>query len=286
MRAENCNLCADDLCEDCVGMTFEDGCNTCVENGVFNEDGACECIEDHIYNAEDHLCKMTCHPDCDTCTDIDIFSCSECSVGYYLQPDTTICLPSCPSGSTPVGTICELIPEYKACITFDHVRYTRDATGDEAITSKGGDTAGPDKESNDPMPIYLRGNWYDGVDDYTEIMGLHVHLNFTIEMWIRPAGPGTLFSINRNIHSSINDEDFIRLSYAGLENIKLLVASGDADRVDLSSSSTGIQYNDWHSVAFTISWDGLSTSNIVLYADGVQIKQDTAGYPLIDKAVY
>lgn len=182
---DNCNVCSDTLCEDCSGSTADEVvCITCVPNAEYNEDTeTCECLPDYTYLSEYHSCSLTCHPNCIVCDGTSDEDCSECDSGFYKQPGSSICKGTCPSGSikNDDDNTCDLIEDYQACIVFDKDRYSRIADGDSAITAYGGSTQfNQEIEPDDPKPIYLRGNYFDGVDDFMEVAGILVAPTHTI----------------------------------------------------------------------------------------------------------
>ena len=45
-------------------------------------------------------------------------------------------------------------------------------------------------------PIYLRGLWFNGHNQFVKLKDLILNPKFTMNYWIRPSGAGNLFSIN------------------------------------------------------------------------------------------
>jgi hypothetical protein len=82
-------------------------------------------------------------------------------------------------------------------VQFDHTYLEKSFTGDANISVIGGETV--EAEDDDPLPIYKRGAWFDGVDDFIKISGLVVSIEHTIELWIRTETEGGMvFSISKN----------------------------------------------------------------------------------------
>ena len=94
VRKVNCNLCADEACEDC--SSFESGCSRCIDF-AFKEEGLCHCDGGHLYVPRDHKCVGNCYQGCKECTDSTIHGCLICESGYYILKDSVFDLYSKPS---------------------------------------------------------------------------------------------------------------------------------------------------------------------------------------------
>jgi hypothetical protein len=85
------------------------------------------------------------------------------------------------------------------CAIFD--TKTLDKPVDNGVTVQLGAT--PTAEDDDPIPIYMRGAYFDGVNDFIRLFDLVINYEFTIEAWIRPNAPtdtySSIFSINRSV---------------------------------------------------------------------------------------
>jgi len=73
-------------------------------------------------------------------------------------------------------------------------------------------------------------------------------------MWIRPAGDGVLWSINRDQNANPGDEDLLTLLYES-QNIRLSIRNeSDLNSVDITSVDNKVTLDDWHQIAYTITW--------------------------------
>lgn len=118
MVAENCNVCTNEKCAVCPEW---EGCEECIENAEFRPEPDCQCIESYSYDSETNTCSQ-CHPACKECDLADDISCTSCNEGYYLVPDTSICMQHCPTGYTedPATATCiGETPDEVSCVIFN-----------------------------------------------------------------------------------------------------------------------------------------------------------------------
>ena len=74
---------------------------------MMNSDSSlCQCFENYEYDLIQHKCLLVCDVKCETCFDTTDTSCTGCTDGNYLWPDSSTCQGYCPSGTTEVGTEC------------------------------------------------------------------------------------------------------------------------------------------------------------------------------------
>jgi hypothetical protein len=147
-----------------------------------------------------------------------------------------------------LAATCDEIVDYEECVKFDKKQseYTTDT-----LSFRSGTLAEFD-DPNDPLPVYNRGLWFNGVS-YMEIGGLVLSHTFTIEMWIRPSGGETIFSSNKNLAEFPGDED--HLSYGINSTAFTLVVTKDRDTEYLSAvSDAPYEQRAWMNVAFTFEW--------------------------------
>jgi len=115
-------------------------CSECVENATLSLPNSCECNENYLYNALTHTCERICHPYCAECpSDVTNYRCTECNADHFMLPNTTICYDFCPNGLVEVGTTCEVIDPYEACVVFDNRFVEKNFTGDTNIRTQGGE---------------------------------------------------------------------------------------------------------------------------------------------------
>jgi hypothetical protein len=208
-----------------------------------------------------------------------------------LQPGSTICLQHCPTGyeedeenSACIG----VAPEEISCVKFDKSEcydwdYNPEDPSEFAVNYFGGLSATA-REGDEPIPIYLRGLWFDGVDDLLTVTGPNgfmLNHSFTIEIWIR------LFNQN-NFFSSYNAE----------------IASGQ--KLQLTGSGLKLQFNDreinetveedegslvegqWMNIAVTAEWlNDTKSTRLSLYTN-TDLKKNRVlnNYAIEDSADY
>lgn len=97
--------------------------------------------------------------------------------------------------------------------------------------------------------------YFDGLDDFMEVVGITVAPTHTVQMWIRPALDGVLWSINRDQNANAGDEDLLTLLYEA-QNIRLTIRDelDSSIRAEIESSGDFVTLNDWHQLAYTITW--------------------------------
>ena len=106
VRAEDCNLCYDRLCDSC--FNFDDGaeCYSCISDAGDNGLAPCACNDGFYFNDTTDMCE-TCHANCETCDQSEDDSykfCPTCNVGFFKQRASSsaiqTCLAFCPTGET------------------------------------------------------------------------------------------------------------------------------------------------------------------------------------------
>ena len=206
VKAEDCSECVETLCEECPN--FADTCEKCIDNAI-QESGLCECQHPNYYQSDIKICDLCqvegceqcevsnecivcqtgyyldpenktcglCHSNCSTCLDETNENCPTCSSANSHRPDSQICMPTCPSGSSVRGESCEWVYE-EICFLFDDKRLSINFN-DWLLT------IGLEDRDDSPKPMYNRGLYFDGNDQmiFFELLLNHV---FTVELWIRP----------------------------------------------------------------------------------------------------
>lgn len=212
VRPENCNPCFDETCDDCL---FWENCTDCIDNATL-VDGFCECNPGFFYLISVDECR-SCHTNCTNCYGSNMYECTSCDNGFYLQPGTDVCLPTCPTGYTAnsITNTCDGVAGQVLCFDFDCVSTSYPTTGSSSSVTGGvsvsAGTSILPAPTNDPVPTYNRGLWFNG-NAFMEFTSLKLSSNFTLRMWIRPKqANGVLFSINKNVNTSAGSED--HLSY-------------------------------------------------------------------------
>jgi len=159
-----------------VCSDFEN-CTQCIENAEFRPEPTCLCMEGFSYDAESNSCSQ-CHPWCKDCSEYDNLSCTECNDGYFLQAEGSICLQNCPTGyieDADSNSCIGVAPEEISCVTFDKVEcydwdYNPDDLQEFPVNYIGGvnPTA---RDGDEPVAIYNRGLYFDGVNDFLTLTG-------------------------------------------------------------------------------------------------------------------
>jgi hypothetical protein len=54
------------------------------------------------------------------------------------------------------------------------------------------------QEADDPFPVYMRGIYFDGIDNYLKLENVVLNASYTIEFWIKSgqiSTPHTFFNV-------------------------------------------------------------------------------------------
>ena len=99
---EQDNICCNAACARCYSSN-DTSCFEC-NPGYFLQPNSLQCLTTcptgYFTNPAANNCSVNCDVACSACWGASNSECSQCSIGYFLQPDKTTCLPSCPSGYT------------------------------------------------------------------------------------------------------------------------------------------------------------------------------------------
>lgn len=225
----------------------------------------CEC--DKVYVWEDNVCQ-TCHFTCSQCESDSRYECTECAEGYVMQPGSKFCATQCPTGYTLENKNCVGAVIEAACGEFDSqlVDYTLNTSNPPTqITSVGG--------TSDPTPAYLRGMWYDGVNDESLVENMALHHTFTLSMWIRAEANGNLYSINKLSGVVPGDETVFNMI---VQNGNLrVVYVGDEDSIDFVSTSQAYVAFDWHYVTVSVSFNNSEKESSLTMRSGDNVIGET-----------
>lgn len=274
VRGENCNPCFDDTCGECTSFgdttvsNPDDVCESCIDGASPDANGKCQCDGFTNYNEDLNECE-TCHERCIECYGDHRWydDCISCSSGFYLQPRSTVCLPTCPATFIPNDTTNTCDPGNTPeifCQEFD-----TQATSYNVLAGID-DNASIEPLANDGsttvIAVFERGLYFDG----TSIMVLdnfNLPVNFTLTMFILTfsnvsTGYQTLFATQ----TSAEPEHL---------TFKIITGSLQTDIyrdtvIDGTvTSTTGIVTDTWHHVAFCIELDtSTRRSTITQYIDG------------------
>ena len=277
VRAEDCNLCHDRFCADCINFDNGATCTACIANAGNSGLAPCSCNDGYFFNEETDSCDQ-CHANCATCEDFKDNSskfCSTCKPGFYKQRGSSAintCLGFCPTGETAndVSNECDGTDK----IVFDVILDTWSQNFLEVY------------DSIDNIPFYLSSNqgsysespylvpastscsktfYFDGVDDHMNTFGngnaLLLGHSTSLSVWAKLDAvdtTGTLFSkVNSN-----GDERFKVNAIDG--NWGLGFAEGD---IYNSTSTTVINNDNWNLITFVVNATGGHSSTLEIYGN-------------------
>ena len=271
----NCDPCIDLECKSCLNWEDCDdgGCGANAE--ATGEDGECVCSEGFYFELDSHTCE-SCNASCKTCTGPLLYQCPSCQDGFFKQIGTDACLSSCASGFTENTDTneCEGEDVKVFCATF------QDKIVSEDTNEFGVDVVGSGDPANDPMPIYRRGLYFDGIDDYLKINNFRLHYEFTITAWVRVTGGKNIFSSNRVSYTELNDENSINFGVHDSSDLGdvdsdpvylyFLYARGSEDFSRYPDPNKAYEYLDWSFVAVVVQWDSTLLQTFArLWSDNV-----------------
>ena len=137
-----------------------------------------------------------CNEACALCLDETHTSCSACKPGYYLFPESTICLPYCPTGIQAEDEVCDDTSPQTTCFTFDNK--------DTAQTVNDASTILLEESNLQPRPVYKRGIYFDG-DDQIQLSNLVLNVQFSLSYWLRlDTNSGSLLEIVEHLKFSLH----------------------------------------------------------------------------------
>jgi len=194
VRAEDCNLCADRLCEQCD--TFGAGCIQCKPNASYNL-GVCEC---NLGYFEFMGQCVECIQNCDSCDSSDSYGCAQCSSGYFVIQG--VCKTFCPSGYSSNSGVCDLDDDFVFHLQPHGIQDIVTDTQSSIPVHTGEDSSfHPSPSLYDPIPAKDRGYYFDG-SAYMQLApspSLALAPEFTVAIWVRPtADSGTLLAKQRD----------------------------------------------------------------------------------------
>ena len=275
-RGDNCNVCFDEECDVCLGFEPEDECVTCIEGAVKTE-GDCECTIGLNYVSDKHECNDICHPACFDCDDINFYDCDECEEGHFFWGGR-ICRSECPTGTSenPATKACDDIPGSESCFVFDRIAYMWNDLENYGVQLQGGINASVGFEEDDPFPIYRRGVWFDGVNNFFQVTGLVLNHSFTIRTWVKVYNEGYIFSINRNTDTGGNGIDDYFLLGASPTSISFVLNGVFESNETVNSENVSLSDN-WHQVVACAEYSGETRSTALhLLVDNVTVNLNTS----------
>ena len=266
VRSTDCSLCADSLCDVCSAFTTV-SCTTCVPSAT--DLPPCTCPLHWYFSSVNRDCRA-CDIACDTCDEGVHPGCLTCAVGHYMQPmNANRCFETCPSGYVGSAGVCiggnQVVLDY----IFDTITSrVEGVNGNFALNGASSAYFPLSFESSDPLPSKHRGYYFAG-SQYLQLpplpdttgppLVLTTTLVFTA--WIRPQGPGTLFS-----KRSASDHIFTIRVNSGLS---IEFTGGDPG---FTYTHSQVMAGDvWVFAGVKFEFDAvLEVTTITCYYDGVQ----------------
>ena len=289
--ANQCEHCADGL--ELHGLT-PTSCDChdmyCPEPDVHRHAEACDCYDDCYYwNRESEECVF-CHVGCDWCRDGNIFTCETCKDGWYSQNDADICLTYCPTGFDVVEGTCTPNAVWAGNGYFDFTqtlnhdfKYPWNRSRENAVVLQGG-FAYYDDERDDPVPIAMRGLWFDGYNAYLKVEGLTLNNDFTLEFWVKNHNAQYYESLLYGSHANIDADCFTSVIRFGIYDEKLIFKDFRNDLFMLSDPKVILE-KQWHYAGIAIEWDQCSEeTTLTMGADTAVVGTMKFAGPIIDDA--
>lgn len=135
--------------------------------------------------------------------------------------------------------------------------------------------------ANNPLVIYRRGVYFDGVSKFLELTGFYLHHSFTLELWIRVHNNASVFSISKLIDGS---DDHLTLGLVPTDRLNFKYAPATYDLIDTNTSLSKFK---WHYIVTSVSWNRENyVSTVTILNDTVQEVQGTFAKPVIDNSTY
>lgn len=226
MFSNKCSMCSDSLCNYCPNYNE---CIQCKENSTI-VGTTCMCDHDFVYDEDKEECiELKCFPGCYTCSNSSIYDCLKCDQSNVRIQD--VCL-KLPSGYELSGS--EYLPFIDIIFSIklkDILGVVRDSVFSVPVLTGNSIDFYPDKDDEDPIPVFKRGYFFDGI---SSLMRTSVFKNFTsptlnlppswgMQIWFLP-----FFSDSILLYSSSSVSDLFKVSFnEGLANIVITLATTD-----------------------------------------------------------
>lgn len=99
---------------------------------------------------------------------------------------------------------------------------------------------------DDPSPIWRRGVWFDGSNDYQTVLGMVLNHSFTLRTWIKVYSAGTIFSINRTSPTGGNNKADYFIFSVGLNFVSLTFNGEFKSDTTIDATNTKDLSDNWH----------------------------------------
>ena len=278
VRNSDCNLCNNKLCLSCQDFSST-GCVTCKTNAQkLVPSNTCQCVLGSYEDSSTSTC-LSCFTYCDTCTSGKNGDCLTCKTGSYMNPETGLCLTTCPISYTQIGNICSSDSSQTTSITFQFTKLTNimlDNSGTYGAFMGSSASYLASFDTNDPYPIYSRGVYFTGTSyaslppNIANKTSIILGNKVTVSTWARPQS-------HTSNHYLFSKEDGTNLRISLFVD-KTTLESKATVRVysDSTNSPTVIQalgpvisaWDTWAEFILTVQRTGY-TSEVRVYLNGV-----------------
>jgi hypothetical protein len=117
--------------------------------------------------------------------------------------------------------------------------------------------------TDDPTPIWRRGLWFDGNNDYQTVTGMTLHHSFTLRTWIKVYDAGTVFSINRTSPTGGNGKADYFVFSVGTNYVTLVFNGEFKSDTTVDATNTKDLSDNWHQVAVCVVYDTTNDNSTV-----------------------
>ena len=290
--SNQCEHCADGL--ELHGLT-PTSCDChdmyCPEPDVHRHAEACDCYDDCYYWDRDSCECEFCHTGCDWCRDGNIFTCETCKDGWFKQENADICLNYCPSGYSNGEHGCAPnswggYGEFFFAQTMQHDhKYPNNWSHETAVVLQGGSALGDDNDGrDDPIPIAMRGLWFDGCNAYLKVLNLTLNNDFTLQFWVKNHKAQYYESLLFGSHANMDADCFTSVMRFGIYDEKLIFKDFRNNLFMISDPNVVLE-KQWHYVGITIDWDQCSEeTTLIMGADLNTVGTMKYPKPILDDA--
>ncbi|CAG9324298.1 unnamed protein product [Blepharisma stoltei] len=270
VRGTDCNLCDDPLCYYCSDYVAGT-CSGCITNAGIGSSGTCECNDGSYYENSSSSCK-SCFSYCSKCSTSYNGDCSACGFGYYMNPETGLCLDTCPIGYSESASACVKQNAKDLQIHYVFNKLTNEILdlvyGYKAFM---GSTTGLwDTDANNPVTVYQLGLYFSGSQyvslppNSADSRKIIIGNTQTILAWVRPISNSYIFSKEYRgvlFSLSLNSNSYIFVSYEVYDD-----TTNSANALTLQSS-VQVNSGQWYNIGLQVQRASYDIE-ISLYIDG------------------
>lgn len=279
VRSSDCNLCYDILCSSCQDFSAT-GCTACKTNAnLITPANSCQCMDGTYFDSASISC-ISCFTYCNKCTSSKNGDCTACKSLSYMNPETGLCLTSCPVGYTIVGDVCSGTSTNSLAAHFKFTYLTNTMADVKGVyTAYMGSTSNflGNFDTNDPYPIYSRGLYFKGTSyvalppNSADVNSIILGNSHSISMWVRvkSGNPTHHYVMSKedgtNVRAALYIDKTTMLTYAVYRLYSDTTNSGSV----LTATGPAIpSFDSWCEIGVTLSRTGYSTE-LRAYLNGV-----------------